>query len=238
MAGSGIADADPRSLFLHNPAFLTQQRGSQLSLSHMQLFSMRELPLYHLNFGHPWKTGGAGAALQRLGSELYSETCFAAAAAFRIDSVLDLGVTLRYAHLQIQRYGSAGSTMIDVGAVGRWSSRVHYGFAIKNITAATLGRCEEPLPQSLQCGISAQGPGTLRFCFDMYKEARAPFEFRHGVEYAAGKYLLLRAGFTTASLRLAAGFGVCCPLVTLDYAVMTHPCLGLTQQFSLHFSGH
>lgn len=235
MAGSGVASCGHQPLFLHNPALLCDHTAWQISMSRIQLFSLRELALVNLGISRGWRSGGMGMSVQHFGNDLYGETFFALAAAHRMGSSLRLGAAVRYADMRIARYGSSGCFLVDVGVTGAWNPRMDFGFAVKNLSGSRLGRCQEPLPQTLQMGIQFKVSPALTLVADLYDEVRAPLQVRHGVEYTLNNYLIIRAGFTSASLRLAGGFAVTCGFATIDYAVITHPFLGLTHQFSVSF---
>jgi hypothetical protein len=235
MAGAGVACSGMNEPLLQNPAGLIGTARWLAGTVCCQPFGLSELAAWQMVGNHSWKNSGIGVALQRFGGAAFNETMVALGFARAISQEFVLGLTLRHGQVAIQRYGSAGTLLCDIGGQLRCSKQFRAGFVVRNALAARIGRCNEPLPQVLQCGLNLNFSPAAALCVDLYKERLLPLELRCGAEQQLGERLTLRAGFTTASLRLAAGFALRLHSLSIEYGAMTHPWLGLSHQFALYY---
>ena len=236
MAGAGVADSLLPAPLFQNPSALCGVAFWHFNSAASRPFGLSELSSWQLSLHRAWPRLGAGAAAQRFGGDLYNETTLTLALAHRLSPDLALGAALRYGRVAIARYGAAGTALCDLGGQLRCSGSVRAGFMLRNLFAARLGQCRESLPQSLQSGLAIYpAPGTA-LTIDLYLERGRGTELRCGGERRMGQHLILRAGFTTAELCLAAGFAVIRGELQLDYGFLSHPWLGLTHQCSIRYA--
>ena len=235
MAGAGVASCHLREALFQNPAGLVSAPQWQLGSTTSRPFSLAELAAGGIGCSHTWKRTAIGLALNYQGSHLYNETTLALAAAYGFTRELAFGLTLRRVAVAIERYGSAGALLCDFGGQLQCSRLLRAGFILRNLFTGEIGRCHEKLPHALQSGFEWSLSPATSLCIDLYKEQRFPLELRCGAEQRLGDVFTLRAGWTSASLRLAAGFALHLKGLSLEYSVMTHPWLGLSHQFALYY---
>jgi hypothetical protein len=233
LAGAGVAAPGLSAAPFENPASLAEAPPWLMGSSAGRPFGLAELTAWQIGCSHSWRRSGLGLALQNFGYSLYRESSAALALAYGFPSGLNFGLTLRHTRIAIDRYGSAGAWLCDFGGQLRCSGRLRAGFFLRNLFAAALGRCREELPQSLQSGFAVTPSPATSLCIDLYMEKGLPLELRCGLEQVMGEWLALRAGFTSASQRLAAGFALRQKHLSIEYGAMTHPWLGLSHQFAL-----
>jgi len=135
--------------------------------------------------------------------------------------------------LQIMDYGSDFSLAVDLGLLIKINTKLSWGFFTSNINRATLSSSKELLPQSFVTGVCGQPLDNLTVTFDLYEELPFPLEIRGGVEYVSFRRLAVRCGFISETSAFCFGLGFIFPRYNFDYAINTHPDLGLTHQFSL-----
>ncbi len=236
LAGAGVASPALHEPLFQNPAGLVSSLPWQWGITSSRPFGLEELAAWQTGWSRSWRRYGVGVALQRFGGSAYNETMAALGWASAITADVRLGLALRHAQIAIDRYGSAGAWLCDIGGQLRCSSRIRAGFVVRNALASRIGRCREPLPQALQSGFDLVLARATSLCIDLYQARRQTLELRCGIEHLLGERLVLRAGWTTASLRLSAGFALLLKSFSLEYGVMTHPWLGLSHQFGLRYS--
>lgn len=236
MAGAGVADSLLCAPLCQNPASLCGVALWHFTSAASRPYGLSELASWQLSACRAWPRLGAGAAAHRFGGDLYNETSMTLALAHRLSPDLSLGAALRYGRVAIPGYGAAGSALCDLGGQLRCSASVRAGFMLRNLFASRLGQCRESLPQSLQSGLAIYPAVGTALTIDLYLERGRGTELRCGGERLMGRHLILRAGFTTAELCLAAGFGLIRGELQLDYGFLAHPYLGLTHQCSIRYA--
>ncbi|MEE9224782.1 MAG: hypothetical protein V3U68_01110 [Bacteroidota bacterium] len=220
-----------------NPCGLSQLGTRELSVSHSPaLFGLRELAFGAFVYAHPTRVGFFALSASRFGFELYNETTVSVSYSNSYHRTVALGFTLRYHHLEIERYGSAVAFGFDAGILIGLSEQLHAGFFVRNINAPTIGLAKERLPQVYSTGISYMPVNRLIILVDLEKDVRFPASVKAGVEYRPLEFLAFRTGLATVPSRGTAGVGIQYSRFAFDYAVQAHPELGLTHQFSVSVS--
>jgi len=147
---------------------------------------------------------------------------------------LHLGLSLRYQHVALTRYGSAGALGIWAGLQAHIFSWLMAGLATTNLNAPRwAGR--EALPQTLAIGLAYQPSTRFQVLLDVSKTMRFGPDFRIGVEVWALPALALRAGSGSLPERFTIGFGVVLGALQADIAVEHHAYLGWSPALSLSF---
>ena len=222
---------------LRNPSALSQLRTQELSLFYSPApFGMRELNFGGFVYVNPTTVGIFGISVSGFGFELYKETTVSLSYSNAVHRTVALGFTLRYHRLDIERYGSAVALGLDTGILIRPSEKLHVGFVVRNLNAPTIGLARERLPQTYSTGISYVPVDRLIILVDLEKDVRLPVTVKAGLEYRPLEFLAIRSGLATVPSKGTAGIGIQHSRFALDYALQTHPELGLTHQFSIVLS--
>lgn len=236
MGGAGVASARLQEALWQNPAGLAGAIAWRFGSTLSRPFGLSELAGGQFGVSLCRGPAGIAAACCTFGYSACREITTACALGYAFAPGLAFGVTLRHLHIAIERYGSAGALLCDLGGQLRCSARLRTGFCVRNLGNAVIGRCREPLPQSLQSGFAYAASRSALFNADLYLEKGQSLALRCGVDYLPASALMLRAGFNSAARRLAAGLALRRRTLTLEYSVTTHPWLGLSHQCGLSWS--
>jgi hypothetical protein len=234
MGGAFVALADNAWAIIFNPAGLSQLRGDEISVFYSpQPFGMTELSLASFAFVHPTSRGSFGLCVNRFGFDLYREVSGTFSYANSHNDIFSFGINLTYNSLAIKNYGSASAIGVDVGLLATVTSRLRWGFFAANINAPSIGTAEEKLPQVYSSGLSYSPVDGLLLAIDAVKDVRYPTLIRSGIEYKVLGVVSLRTGVGSNPTKFSSGLGIHYSVVHFDYAMTTHPDLGLSHQFSV-----
>ena len=236
LAGAAVARAmGAESIFTNPSAILTDDASIDAYLLFTKPFNIAELNMGAAAAQLSRKRYAVGGGITYFGNSIYRENQLALAAALRATSSLAVGLDVRYATLAIKNYGQAGSLVIDFGSIARLHKNVSWGFALKNVNYAAIGRGREQLPQILSSGISVKAASHFLLSAELYKDARFPVDARFGLEYLPFKILSLRFGTALEPSRIGAGFSLAFSHFRIDYAFKSHVDLGATHLFAINF---
>lgn len=230
MAGAFVAVADNPDAVYYNAAGLWQINHWSAQAFYSAPFNVRDLSTVSFVMVFPWKRGTAGAMFESYGFDLYRETTLGVSYAYAFHNRFAAGVSVNYYHLSIRGGGQTGIAGVDVGALFRPHSLVQIGFQARNITRPRIAG--EVLPQVMVFGAGIMPTEQITIGLDAYKDFRFSTDVRGGVEYRPLPVLALRMGVGRDPSRLSAGIGITLKYARLDYAMYTHPDLGVTHAIS------
>ncbi len=184
--------------------------------------------------------GNFGLGFSAFGFNLYKENKFALNYSHRLFTGYFLGITVIYQNLKIQNYGSAGAFNIVLGGISYITQNLRTGFALENLLRSTYGNTKDQIPVVINSGLSYDILENATVNLALVKELGYDFSVRFGAEYLPVDFLSLRFGISDYPQIFTAGAGINYSIFSIDYAVESHPDLGLTHQFgfSLQFSGY
>jgi hypothetical protein len=234
MGGAFVAIADNAWAIIFNPAGLAQLRGDEIAAFYSpQPFGMIELSLASFALAHPTSFGEVGLSVNRFGFDLYREVSGILSYANSYRDVFSFGINLTYNSLAIKNYGSASAIGVDVGILATVTRGLHWGFFAANVNAPSIGQAKERLPQIYASGLSFSPADGLLLGLDVIKDIRYPALLRAGLEYRLVDPVSLRVGVGNNPTKFSSGLGIHFSFVHFDYAMTTHPDLGLSHQFSV-----
>jgi hypothetical protein len=234
MGGAFVAIADDAWAIVFNPAGLTQLQGDEIAAFYSpQPFGMAELSLASFALVHPTSYGEVGLSVNRFGFDLYREVTGILSYASSYRDIFSFGINLTYNSLAVKNYGSASAIGIDIGILATVTRELRWGFFAANINAPSIGQAKEKLPQVYVSGLSFRPAEGLMFGLDVIKDIKYPALLRGGLEYKLVDPLSLRVGVGNNPTKFSSGLGVQYSFVHFDYAMTTHPDLGLSHQFSV-----
>ena len=199
-------------------------------------FGLKELTYFSFVGVLPTSIGTFAAGINEFGNEIYQEQATVLNYSRSLNETISLGFNFQYMKLHIKGYGSDFSLGLDFGFLIKLNSKLNWGFFTTNINRVTLGESNDQLPQTFVTGVSYNPLKNLTLNFDLYEELPFPIELRGGIEYLIFNKLALRTGFITETEEFCFGLGFISNKFNCDYAVNTHPDLGLTHQFSLQLA--
>jgi competence protein ComEA len=172
-----------------------------------------------------------------MGGSLYRESSLSGALAYRAMEKASLGISAAFNQLQIQGYGSATNLSLGVGLLGRPAEWLSLGLSASNLNRPTISQQEESISQGLNFGLAARPRSDITVSFQAAARQGWPLQVRLGQEYRYGP-LALRAGLSDRPSAISLGFGVARRRLRLDYAIRTHPDLGLSHCLSMNYAIH
>ncbi len=226
----GLANT-PDAVFL-NCSGTRQINAPAFSLFYTRPFGLKELSYFSFTGVLPSSFGNLATAISIFGNEIYQEQSILLNFSRSLTDNIFYGFNAHYLKLQISGYGSDFCFGFDFGFLIKINSKLNWGFFTTNINRATMGKSNEHLPQTFVSGISVNPMDNLIINFDLYEELPFPLEIRAGVEYLLFNKIALRSGFISETSEFCFGVGFVLNKFRCDYAVNTHPDLGLTHQFS------
>ncbi|MBI1938110.1 MAG: hypothetical protein HYS25_08280 [Ignavibacteriales bacterium] len=234
LAHSDISFAeDPFTLF-NNPACLSNINERAIGIYYSPApFGVKELSNAFGVYAEPTEIGSFGGGFMIYGFELYKETKIALGFGRKINNKFSAGVTAVYKNLSIKNYGSRGYFLFNIGAAYSLQKNLQIGFAAENITRTSTSDDDNQFPVILSAGIGYKVIDELTAFISASKELDYNASVRFGAEYKPVDFLHLRFGTTTEPDIFSGGVGVIYNFVEADYAVTSHPDLGLTHQFGI-----
>jgi hypothetical protein len=138
-----------------NAAGLSQCNSFQASAFYVpQQFGLPELRTTALSASCRIKPGSVGILIEQFGFDLYKTTTLELGYGFFLGPTIALGASAEWERISIARYGAANSATLDIGCMGWPTPELTLGFALRNVTAATIGDRRERLPQDVLFGVS------------------------------------------------------------------------------------
>jgi hypothetical protein len=234
MGGAFVAIADNAWAIIFNPAGLTQLGGDEIAAFYSpQPFGMTELSLASFALVHPTSYGEVGFSVNRFGFDLYREVSGILSYANSYRDIFSFGINLTYNSLAIKNYGSTSTIGVDIGILTTVTRGLHWGFFAANVNVPSIGQAKEKLPQLFASGLSFRPADGLLLGLDVIKDVRYPALLRGGLEYKVVDPVSLRVGVGNNPTKFSSGLGIHYSFVHFDYAMTTHPDLGLSHHFSV-----
>mgnify|MGYP001268946545 CR=1 FL=1 len=244
LAGAGVALSDMTGSDLSNPALPALAGDLSASSGSAIPFGLRDLTAFSGAYAHRKDKMGGGAVLSTMGNRLYRENILKGAFSYRLIEKAAVGASLNCYQLNIERYGSSVGVGLDLGILGKPVEWLFLGMKTANVNRPTIGQNGEELSQSLSLGAAVEPLDEITLSVELNCQRDWPSQVRIGQEYRYRNLLALRAGFCDRPNAASLGFGVIYKNLRLDYAVRTHPDLGLSHCLSVGyitqrvFAGH
>jgi long-subunit fatty acid transport protein len=231
-----VAIADNAWAGVYNPAGLVQLSATQGAVFFIpQQFGLAELRTASLAVAVPFSFASIGLSIEQFGFELYRETNVTIAAGRSIDWGVSAGIALNLHRISIERYGVAQRVTIDLGLLAQAQDDLSFGFAMKNLAAATIGQTRERMPQMVFLGARYAPWKEFQMTVECEKDTRHPLIVKAGVEQRFLEIIALRLGISTNPDKFSAGIGARYSIFEFSYAGYSHPQLGWTHQIEISF---
>jgi len=198
-------------------------------------FQLSELSTSSITFVFPIPSGGAGIALTRFGFDLYSE--HAGVIAWGGGSgPLRFGACVRYTHIAIRGYGSAGVAAVDVGSIVAPISWFRAGVRLTDVTRSSIGSSGEHVRATLSMAVMFILPDVLDVSLQVGQDAAGGLSYRTAVSVRCSRWMELRSGASENLNRLHAGIRLDGGHAGVGYGLSVDPALGWSHTFSLFFT--
>jgi competence ComEA-like helix-hairpin-helix protein len=235
MGGTSAAYVNDSGALMSNPAGLSMTTNFHAAAEYSNLFGMSELNASIFTAKHSFGAQAVGVGVQTFGNKLYHEQTVIAGYSLRPFQMVSVGVSLRYYHLAIEKYGSIGVMSMDVGFIARLHPTVQWGMFCHNLNKSRIGSRDEAIPQIFSTGIYCTPVQSIHLALDLVKDVLHPLSTRIGCEYQLFDRLFLRAGVMTELDQITFGGSFQFNHFQTGYAGQYHPDLGLTHQFAIAF---
>jgi len=247
--GAYTALAQGTEALLYNPAGLAYLPGIRADSSYsmpMGLYSVAWLAGAMPNFGAGLAYLSAGGITDPQGDPLtFSHLGAVVGAGFPAEFIpflarfiplpTSLGFSLKYTRVQIADEGG-GNLALDLGAIASLSlpmGQLRLGLAIRDLGPGIgLGERQEAQSLDVSLGAALVSPQGLLVTADF-----AGSYVALGMGWALPQGFEVRGGLTSQGgiLQISFGFGVAWRSFVLDYALTTHPMLGLSHRLAFGF---
>ncbi|MBU2599603.1 hypothetical protein KJ849_03385 [bacterium] len=227
LGGAFTALANDYNAIYYNPAGLSKLILPTISSNYQSLFNLSPLRNQSLSLTLPLKKHQTLALdIQFFGKDLYQEKCLSLSYALSLSKNSYLGLNIKWLRLEIFEAGKVSSTGIDLGFLYEATKNLSFGLMVKNINQPFLG---ESLPLNYRVGLKLDLNPAAIFVSDLDSHQRIYI----GIELYLDQGFIIRNGFLTKPQRYTLGLGIKKKRVFLDYALVSHPVLSFTNQFSL-----
>ena len=237
MSNSDVALSDDVFSIFNNPAGLAQLDWRELGLYYSPApFGLNELANGYIAYGEPLGFGTAGIGVMTYGFELYRESRFLLSFSTLYQNKFFAGISFNYHIVSIRGYGDKSAFYFNAGSLGYLTNELRIGFFIQNINQASFTSNEDQIPILLNAGVSYSINNYLSLNFAIEKDIRYKASVRSGINYDIIDNLSLRIGFANEPAEFSCGIGIHLSYFNFDYAIFTHPDLGLTHQAGIIIS--
>jgi hypothetical protein len=237
MANAFVAISDNCWAVHYNPAGLVKVTDCQCSACIIPAqFGLQELKTSALGAALPFPLVSTGVEAVKFGYDLYSEMELEIALAKKIDKIFSAGLSFEYYRIDIARYGTAGSFIINGGFMTQVADGVEIGFSVHNLIGAIVGKTDEKLPQVINLGACWLLYTDLHISMEMEKDIRFPASIKMGIEQIVISAIAIRAGVANNPDKYSFGLGIRYSSFEFGYAGYSHPDLGWTHQVDLTFN--
>lgn len=231
MSGSGTALSNDVFALFNNPAGLAQLNWREVGVFYSPSpFGLKELANGFLSYNEPFSFGSISIGGMTYGFDLYKESKILVGFSHNFSNLFFAGVVINYHSVSISKYGNQSKFYLNVGGLAYITNNLRWGFYIDNINRATFGNENDQIPVTFNTGFSYNLIPNMSFNFGFEKDIDYNTSLKFGIDYNIIDNLSIRSGFSNEPSDYSAGIGINFPYFSINYAVFTHPDLGLTHQ--------
>lgn len=234
LANASVTLADSWSLF-NNPGGIASVKRSYINFAYDNRYGIPGMQSIATGLVYPTNYGSFGLSIHRFGDDLYSEHLVGFAYGHKISRV-QLGVKANYVQIHADNAGAIGRLALEFGGIAEILPQLSFGAHIYNFNQAKLAPYQdERIPTVMKAGISYKPFQKLLLAIETEKDVDFKASIKTGLEYEIVKNLHLRTGISTNPSVNYFGIGFKPKRLQFDYALRTHPNLGLSHHVSLAF---
>ncbi|MDR3609466.1 MAG: hypothetical protein P4L27_02760 [Ignavibacteriaceae bacterium] len=237
MSNSDAALSDDVFALFNNPAGLAQLNWREVGIYYSPApFGLNELKNAYIAYVEPLGFGSAGIGAMTYGFELYRESKILLSFSTSYLHKFFAGVSCNYHLVSIEGYGNKGVIYLNTGCLGYLTDDLRIGFYVQNLNRASFISGEDDIPIILDAGLSYNIYYNFSLNFALEKDIRYKASIMSGINYDIIDNLSLRIGYANEPAKFSCGIGIHYSIFNFDYAVFTHPDLGLTHQAGIIIS--
>lgn len=231
ISNSGTALSNDVFAIFSNPAGLAQIKWREVGVFYSPSpFGLKELANGYVAYNEPFSFGSISLGGMTYGFSLYRESKLLLSFSYNFNNKFFGGVTLNYHTFFIKSYGSSSAFYLSLGGLTYLTNNLRWGFFITNINKATVSNFDNQIPMIFNTGFSYNVINNLSLNFSFEKDITYNPSLSFGIDYNIIDNLSLRTGFSNNPSHFSAGIGLNFPYFELNYAIVSHPDLGLTHQ--------
>ena len=235
LSSASITLADAYSGF-NNIGTLADHHGTSVCFSSSMLYGIPELLKIGLGFNGELFNGVGSVNIYRFGDQHLSEHKVGLGYSHRI-RFISLGTQLSYIQFLFSGYGSAGSFSVDIGGLIEFSPKLFLGgYLFYPFLSGKRIENLNFLTTILKTGLSYRPSKNLMANMEYKWNGNNEHFLIFGIEYHLRGIIALRTGVNMKSLQSTMGLGFRPGKFKLDYAIMIHPILGVSQEFSVNIN--
>jgi len=237
LSGTTITLSDTFAGF-NNIGALADQDGISLCFSSAMLYGIPELLKIGIGLNGELFNGVGSVNIYRFGNQNLSEHKIGVGYSHRI-RFISLGIQLSYIQFLISNYGSAGTLSLEFGGLIKFSSKVVLGgYFFHPLEISQRFKQLSFLQTLLKTGLSYRPSENLMANIEYKWNGNMMHFLIFGIEYLVRGKIALRTGFNIETLQSTLGIGFRPETFRLDYAIMIHPLLGVSHEFSFNINFH
>lgn len=234
MGNASVTFTDAWSLF-SNPAGLADVSQMHGLFAYDNRFNLPGMHTMAAGFVCPSKYGSVGISINRFGDDLYSEHLVGLAYSHRVSNVR-LGAKVNYVQIHAGDLGTRSTIAFEFGGVATITPELSFGAHVYNFNQAKVADYQdERIPTVMKAGLSYKPIRQLLLCVEAEKDVDYPATVKAGLEYEIVRQVHLRTGISTKPSVGYFGVGFSPKQFQVDYAVRTHPTLGLSHHVSFAY---
>ena len=220
-----------------NPAGLSEIKWREAGVYYSPApFGFSEMANGYIAYNEPFNWGSIAIGGMSYGFDLYKENKILLGFSYNLLDKFFLGAVLNFHTVSIKTYGSANSFYLNLGGLAYITEVIRWGFSIQNVNRASFGKEKDQIPVVFRTGFSYDVMKNISLNASVEKDVIHNTALLVGINYDLVKYFSIRTGFSNEPSSLTAGIGINYSLISVDYAVFTHPDLGLTHQAGIIIS--
>ena len=232
IANTALTLTDGWSLF-NNPAGLAGSKQLHVLFAFDSRFGIAGLQSVGAGVAMPLRQATVGISVQKLGDALYSEQMAGIAFSHKISHV-QLGIKANYVQVHVGDLGTKGALAMEFGGIATITPQLFFGAHVYNFNQAKLASYQdERIPTVMKTGLSYRPITRLMLNLEAQKDTDFPATVNAGIEYQIVSQFYLRTGIATKPGIQHFGIGVHKKKFHFDYALRTHPTLGLSHHLSV-----
>ncbi len=220
-----------------NPACLSEIKWSEAGVYYSPSpYGKSEMANGYAAYNEPFNWGSIAIGGMSYGFNLYKENRVLLGTSYILYDKFYLGAAINFHTVAIKNYGSANAFYLDLGVLAYITGNIRWGFSFHNANRTTFGNDKDQIPVIFRSGFSFDVAKNLSLNSAFEKDVTQNAALLLGINYEPVEYFSIRTGFSNEPSSFTAGVGINYSLFALDYAVFTHPDLGLTHQAGIVIS--
>lgn len=236
MANTVSGIQDEYALF-NNPAGISEIAGTRMLAANQVSPDLVGANRMAAGFLQQLGPGTTGIGVFQFGDTFYNEQLLSLTYANKL-GLASLGIRLSYVQYNTGAFGRRGGFSVTFGGIANLTPELSVGALVTNINKAVLSESDhQVIPMRALIGMVFRVSDNLLISSEIEKDLDYEAKVKSGLEFDAGKKILLRTGFLISPETAYFGVGFHVRSLTIDVASEFNPLTRLKHQLSFvyHF---